>query len=604
MGHVFGVVIHGQAAGAAFVGALGHKADKPARQRQQHRLGLGGVGQGGQLRPGAADAEQAAVELHERFELRGAGPVQPVDGQRTAVGIGVAVFGAGELLPRLQKRQALAGQADGRAQAVLGQKVGVGRSKVPPAGHAFELVPQREVVVGGDILHDLPGRFGVHAVGAVAESAHRMQQRVGRARRAVDKAGGFGVEHAALDRIARVVAENADAVVQQRQRAFIGRARAGVHAGAAALPRLAVHEDLAPAGQRVQRGADGVHRLDIVQGHKVEAEAVDVVGRGPIDDRIHHVFAHHRALAGQVAAAAGAVGQAAVRPAAQPVAGHGAFHPVIGIIGMVVDDVHHDAEPGAVQRRDHCPAFAHADFAVPGVGGIGTFRHIVVERVVAPVVAAGAGLVDGGEVKDRLQLHMADAETFQIVQAGRVLARKVKRGAVLREGEELAAPFRPHAAVFIGREIGDMDLPHAGGAGVPRRGGAAVGGPVFRRGGVQVQHHAALAVGPGRAGGRVDQHRGMAVRKGQFINIILPGQIAADGRAPDAAFGQLHRRKAKVGRAGFGVGAGGVPVHRRRGRRGRPQRKRRVAFGVYRAQVLPAVDRQGRSLFRCHDVSP
>ena len=128
-----------------------------------------------------------------------------------------------------------------------------------------------------------------------------------------------------------------------------------------------------------------------------------MVGCGPVQHRLDHVFAHHRALAGQVTAAAGAVGHHVVGPAAVPVAGHGALQIALTVVGVVVDDVHHDAQPRAVQRGDHGAALLDAHLAVERVGGKAALGHVVVLRVVAPVVTAvGAGLVHRGVVVDGL----------------------------------------------------------------------------------------------------------------------------------------------------------------------------------------------------------
>ena len=78
--------------------------------------------------------------------------------------------------------------------------------------------------------------------------------------------GGPRIEAAALDGVAGVVAEDADAVVQHGQIVLVRLVP--VQRTAAALPRLAVHQDVPPAGQLVQLGPQQVHRLHIVQAHQ------------------------------------------------------------------------------------------------------------------------------------------------------------------------------------------------------------------------------------------------------------------------------------------------------------------------------------------------
>ena len=231
--------------------------------------------------------------------------------------------------------------------------------------------------------------------------------------RAVDIARIGRVKDVALDAVPRIIAEKSDAVIQSIQRTLVGRARAALNVRAAAHPGFAVHQDVLAAGQAVQRSADGVHCVHIFQRHQIKSETVNVVGRGPVQHRFHDVFAHHRTLAGQVAAAAGTVRRHAVGPAAVPVAGHGALQVALAVVGVVVDNIHHDAQPCAVQRGHHGAALPHTHLAVECVSGKAALGHVVVERVIAPVVAAvWAGLIHGGVVIDGLQLHMADAESL------------------------------------------------------------------------------------------------------------------------------------------------------------------------------------------------
>ena len=123
---------------------------------------------------------------------------------------------------------------------------------------------------------------------------------------------------------------------------------------------------------------------------------------GPIEHRIHQIFTHHRPFTGQIVAAARPIGYIAVGPAAVPVAGHGTFQPTVGVVGVVVDHIHHHAQPGPVQRLDHGAAFPYPHRPVESIGGKGAFRHVVVQRIVPPVVPVGAGLIHRGIIKDRL----------------------------------------------------------------------------------------------------------------------------------------------------------------------------------------------------------
>ena len=324
-----------------------------------------------------------------------------------------------------------------------------------------------------------------------------------------------------------------------------------------------------------------------------------MVGLRPIKYRIHDIFSHHGPLAGQVAAAAGTVGHLVVGPAAVPVAGHGALQVAVAVVGVVVHHVHHHAQPGAVQRGHHGAALPHAHLAVERVGGEAALGHIVVLGVVAPVVAAvGAGFVHGLVVENGLQLHVADAQIFQVVQAGGVHAVAVQRGVPGYEAHEFAAVFGGHTAVFVGGKVRHVYLPHA--AGVGRDDRALVLGPALGGRGIQVQHHGALPVGPGRAGVGVNGIGGAAVVELQVVEVVGVFPVAGKRQAPHAVPLPLQMMCAQVVGVWLGVGAGGKQLHRDGRRRGGPQLKGGSRRRVVGTQVGAVIVRQFAGLLPIH----
>ena len=322
----------------------------------------------------------------------------------------------------------------------------------------------------------------------------------------------------------------------------------------------------------------------------------------PVQHRVHEVFAHHRALAGQVVAAAGPVGGTPVGPLAVPVAGHRALQPAVGVIGVVVHDVHDDAQPRTVQRGHHGAAFPHAHRTVERVGGVGAFGHVIVQRVIPPVVAAGGRLVDGGVVKDRLQLHMRDAQLLEVVYTGGVPAVAVQRRVVGHKAQVGAAPGFGHAAVRVGRKIGHVHLPHA--ARVGRDVGAAIVLPAVGRGGRQVDDHAALPVGPRRAGVGVDGFGRAAAGELQLVYIVDAVQIPRDCGGPYPLPRRLQHVAAQVRGAGLGVGAGGVQLQGDGRRRGRPQLEHRLRGRPDGPQIVGIIIRQFAGLLPVHGDPP
>ena len=200
-----------------------------------------------------------------------------------------------------------------------------------------------------------------------------------------------------------------------------------------------------------------------MQSHQVETEAVDVVFLRPVGDGIDHVFAEHQVLGCGVVAAARAVGKAAVVVHAVVVIRYRILEPRIGRIGVVVDNVHDDADARVVKRLDHLLAFLDAHIAVVGIGGIGALGAVVVDGIIAPIVLLHdvLALVDGAEIIHGHDLDVLHAQLFEVVHAGRRAAADTVDGrAVFGEGEEFAPVRLHHAAGFRGREVRDGDLPY------------------------------------------------------------------------------------------------------------------------------------------------
>ena len=413
--------------------------------------------QAGELRP---QAQQAPVIVHKTVELRGPLPVQTVEGGRRAVGVALTFFGAGELLTGLHEGHPHAGEIDARRQPVLGQRCRVGGSVLGtgvPDEH--QLVPESEIVVGRDIADDLGGRMGGQFV-AAAPRGHGPADVPEAARPALDVTRLPGVKTAALDDVAGVVAEDADALGQHGEVRLVGLVP--VELAPATLPRLTVHQDASAARQSVQRGPQFVHGVHVIEAHEVEAEAVDVIFLRPVEHRVDEVFPGHGPLTGKLVAAAAAVGEAAVRVLPEEIIRHRAVQRVLAAVHMIVHHVHDDADARRVEGGYHLLALPHPDFAFRGVGGVAALGDVVVGGVVAPVVLPGEGaaLVHTAEVEDGHQLHIAHFQPLEIVEAGGEGAGGRKGGSLLGKGHEFAPPCIPNAAGRVLREVTDADLPH------------------------------------------------------------------------------------------------------------------------------------------------
>ena len=153
----------------------------------------------------------------------------------------------------------------------------------------------------------------------------------------------------------------------------------------------------------------------------------------PVFHALQHILSHERLFGSRLVAAAGAVGISAVGGLAVEIVGIDALEvAVLNVEGVVVDHVEDDPDASLVQRLHHLLELPDAHFRMEGFGGVAAFRHVVVLRVVAPVVLRHGELrlVDGGEVERRQDMYGVDAELSQIVD-----------GPWLREGKELAAVY-------------------------------------------------------------------------------------------------------------------------------------------------------------------
>ena len=229
---------------------------------------------------------------------------------------------------------------------------------------------------------------------------------------------------------------------------------------------------------------------------------------------------------------------------------------------MVVYHVHDDAQTVLMQSVDHLLGFDDTRGRIARVRGIRSFRHVVVLRVIPPVVVVIVqclGLVNARVVEHRLDLHVGDAQLLEVVKTGR-LALGVG-GAFLHNTQVLAAIGFGHAGIGVHRQITDMGFcDHRIGRRTEGRHAVEVLDGLLRVG----QHHGTLAVdyGSGRIRIRRIVHR--AVGEGEAILVGGILEIPVHRFAPHALVTLGHRRgivllgvRARVGLVDDQVHAGG-----------------------------------------------
>ena len=245
----------------------------------------------------------------------------------------------------------------------------------------------------------------------------------------------------------------------------------------AGTPTLTIDEDVAG-----QCSPDGVHRLDVVHAHQVEAETVDVVLVHPVFHALDHELAHALALAGRLVATTAAVAVGAIGILAVVVVGTGELEvAAVDVPGVVINHIEDDLDARFVQGLDHLLELADAHLGLIGVGGVTALGHVVVHRVIAPVILRlrQTGLIDRGIVKRGQDMHGVDAQVGEVVD-----------GSLLGQGKIFTLVL--DVARLVNREVPVVHLINDEVLG--RDGRPCVGGPSLRIGLRHVDDGTALAV--------------------------------------------------------------------------------------------------------------
>ena len=183
--------------------------------------------------------------------------------------------------------------------------------------------------------------------------------------------------------IAHIIAESTDAV-ELAGIGLHGQLFGGVGASPG-TPTLAIH--IYGRVDFVEFLADEVHGLDVVDAHEVETETVDVVFVHPVQHRLYHKLAHEGFLACCLVAAAGTIRHLAVGRHAEVIAGVGEVEvAALNVEGVVIYHVEYHPDACLVQSLHHLLELTDACLGVGGIGSIGAFGHVIVERVIAPVI--------------------------------------------------------------------------------------------------------------------------------------------------------------------------------------------------------------------------
>ena len=161
--------------------------------------------------------------------------------------------------------------------------------------------------------------------------------------------------------------------------------------------------------------------------HEVETETIDVEFFIPIFHTLLHETAHHRLFRSRLITATTAVGILSISCFPIVIVGIGALEiGVVDVVGMVIHHVENNSNAFLVQSLHHLLELLDAGNRIVGVGAISTLRHIVVYRVVAPVilVVSETGLINRAIVVRRQDMDGIDTQRLQVLDGPRLGERQ------------------------------------------------------------------------------------------------------------------------------------------------------------------------------------
>ena len=103
--------------------------------------------------------------------------------------------------------------------------------------------------------------------------------------------------------------------------------------------------------------------------------------------RLYHKLAHQRLLAGRFVAATRPVGIRSIGAFAIEIVGPGALECTTRkVVGVVVNHIENNANACLMQCLHHLFELANAHFGAIRIGTVRAFGHVIVQRVVAPII--------------------------------------------------------------------------------------------------------------------------------------------------------------------------------------------------------------------------
>ena len=262
-----------------------------------------------------------------------------------------------------------------------------------------------------DMLHGFAGPFG---------TSNQTTHHILRSCRIAGRKTAFMVKRRTDKRITDIIAEGADAghligpLFHSQRIIRISRRHS--------RPTFAVREN--SRIDLVQRRTDGIHGLLVMDAHEVKTETIHMVLTRPVTNGLDHELAVLLVVRGSLITATGTVGIRTIRiQAIEIFRHHSTQRATHHIVRVVIYNIHNHAYASLMKRLNHHFRLANTRVRVIRISAITSVRHIVIDRIVAPVIwriEDGAWrivicLINRTVVEERQNLEMCNTEFFEIV---------------------------------------------------------------------------------------------------------------------------------------------------------------------------------------------
>ena len=169
----------------------------------------------------------------------------------------------------------------------------------------------------------------------------------------------------------------------------------------------------------------------------------------PVTNRVNHKAAEHLPFTCRLVSTVGAIGNRAILPFTVIIVRNCFLKRRIEIVRMIVYHIHNHADAGFMQCLNHFLHFPDTYLSVERIGCIGSLRHIVLHRVVAPVERFRIVFRHTSEIENRKQMHMRNAKRLQIIEPCRMNSVSIQRCAFFRKCQKLSTVLIRNTGIRI-----------------------------------------------------------------------------------------------------------------------------------------------------------